>query len=169
MRKCSFWLITLVMLCVANLTHAAWTLEIIEEGYTAKSSIYRWTIRCTSDGNALSATDILSTTNVIGLSQDMVDKMRSSLPMVLAVIPGTGGVALDTTIDITLGWSGSVAQYSHAAFPATFDVDSSFGNLAEDWEQYFSIGQSLYLTISDIGTSGDQVTLYFEAWVEGKK
>lgn len=162
-----------MILLVASTAQAAWTLKVKDLGYKMDNHIYSFEILCTSDGSAMSATDLLGISvagvpNVDGMTYEIRKKIMQCMLMVMTVDPGTGGVAPDTTIDITLGELSGKPQYSHATFPATFDVASSYGKLYEDFGQYIPVGATLYATISDIGTAGDQVTLRFDGWVEDK-
>jgi hypothetical protein len=81
----------------------------------------------------------------------------------MKVSPGTGGVIPDTTINITLSDDEQDALYTKTAI----SKDAiSWHSLNDDIGIYIPVMGALYLTINDIGTSGDQVTLYFITWKE---
>ena len=84
--------------------------------------------------------------------------------MVMTVSPGTGSVAPDTTINITLSNAQGIAVFVHTGYSNTADTTGI--SLSEDFNQYPTVFGLFYLTLNDIGASGDQVTLYFDCWIE---
>ena len=84
--------------------------------------------------------------------------------MIMTVSPGTTTVAPDTTIDITLSNAQGIAVFVHTGYSNTADTTGI--SLAEDFNQYLTAHDKFYLTLNDIGSAGDQVTIYFECWDE---
>jgi len=120
-----------------------------------------WKVVCTSDGSALTATDL-----VAKMDARLKTLVQGSTMMIMTVYPGLTTVAPDTTIDVTLSDAIGIPVFVHAAYS---NVANTTGiSLAEDYNQYFTVHDKFYLTLSDIGTAGDQVTLYFECWMEDK-
>lgn len=118
-----------------------------------------WKVVCTSDGSALSATDLVAL-----MPAQLKAQAQGSTQMVMKVSPGTVAVAPDTTIDVTLSDAQGTAIFVHTGYSNVADTTGI--SLAEDYGAYPTIYGAFYLTLNDIGTSGDQVTLYFEAWIE---
>jgi hypothetical protein len=67
---------------------------------------------------------------------------------------------------VTFSDAQGTAIFIHAAYSNTADTTGI--SLAEDFNQYPTAHDKFYLTLNDIGTAGDQVTLYFECWMEDK-
>jgi len=118
-----------------------------------------WKVVCTSNGSALSATDLVAL-----MEPSLKSEVQGSTLMVLKVSPGTGSVIPDTTIDITLADAQGTTIFTHAGYSK--DAETTGINLGEDYGAYPTVYDKFYLTLSDIGTAADQVTLYFEAWIE---
>lgn len=151
--------LVLLFLLISTNAFAAWTLTptlLYRAGHYMK-----WQVLCTSDGDALSATDLVAL-----MSDQMQREVQGSTLMILTVSPGTGGVIPDTTIDVTLSNDEAVAVYSETAI--TEAAVTTGLSLAADFNQYPTVFDKLYLTLSDIGTSGDQVTLVFDCWIENE-
>jgi hypothetical protein len=91
---------------------------------------------------------------------------QGSAMMIMKVSPGLTTVAPDTTINVTLSDSQGTAIFTKTGYSNTADTTGI--SLAADYNQYLPIHDKLYLTLNDIGTTGDQVTLYFECWMEDK-
>lgn len=151
--------IILLMFLWVSTAQAAWT---ITPSIVSKSGHYlTWKIVCTSDGDALSATDV-----VVLMSDAMKRLVQGSTLMVMTVVPGTSSVAPDTTINVTLGNSLGITIFSATGY--SYTANTTGISLAQDFTQYPTVHDKFYLTINDIGSSGDQVTLYFECWLEDK-
>jgi hypothetical protein len=155
MKRIFFSLI--IVLFLAGNSWATWTLT---PTLISKAGHYmQWKVVCTSDGDALSATDL-----VASMPENLKRIVQGATLMVMTVSPGTGSVAPDTTINITLSNAQGIAVFVHTGYSNTADTTGI--SLAEDFNQYPTVFGLFYLTISDIGASGDQVTLYFDCWVE---
>ena len=155
MRK--IFLSLIIVLFLAGNSWATWTLT---PTLISKAGHYmQWKVVCTSDGNALSATDLVAI-----MPENMKRLVQGATLMVMTVSPGTGSVAPDTTINITLSNAQGIAVFVHTGYSNTADTTGI--SLAEDFNQYPTVFGLFYLTISDIGASGDQVTLYFDCWIE---
>lgn len=146
-------------LCLfATSAFATWTLTPAK---VARHGHYlTWKVKCTSDGSSLAATDIVAL-----MPDDLKILAQGSSMMILKVSPGLTTVAPDTTIDVTLSDEQGTAIFVHTGYSNTADTTGI--SLAEDYNQYPPVHDKLYLTLNDIGTAGDQVTLYFECWLEG--
>jgi len=152
-------LAAVVFFLMVSQAFATWTLT---PSLVGKVGHYlTWKVVCTSDGSALSATDL------VAKMDDRLKKLvQGSTMMIMKVSPGLVGVAPDTTIDVTLSDAQGTAIFVHAAYSNVADTTGI--SLAEDFNQYPTVHDKFYLTLSDIGTTGDQVTLYFECWMEDK-
>ena len=121
-------------------------------------NLVKWKVVCTSDGNALTATDVFA------LMNDRLKRLiGGSFGMRMTVEPGTGGVIPNTTINVTITNAQGHTMYAATAFSK--DVVTPGANLSEDWGDYIPIYDYFGLAINDIGDSGDQVTLYFDCWL----
>jgi hypothetical protein len=155
MRK--IFLSLIIVLFLAGNSWATWTLT---PTLISKAGHYmQWKVVCTSDGDALSATDL-----VASMPEKLKQLVQGATLMVMTVSPGTGSVAPDTTIDVTLSNAQGIAVFVHTGYSNTADTTGI--SLAEDFNQYPTVFGLFYLTLNDIGTAGDQVTLYFDCWVE---
>ena len=155
MRK--IFLSLIIVLFLAGNSWATWTLT---PTLISKAGHYmQWKVVCTSDGNALSATDL-----VASMPENLKRIVQGASLMVMTVSPGTGSVAPDTTIDITLSNAQGIAIFVHTGYSNTADTTGI--SLAEDFNQYLTVFGLFYLALNDIGTTGDQVTLYFDCWIE---
>ena len=158
MKKIKILLMVMAVLLVwSSSCLATWTLT---PSRVSKTSHYLlWKVVCTSDGSGMAATDLVAL-----MDAQLKTMVQGSTQMIMKVSPGTGGVAPDTTIDVTLSDAQGTAIFTHAAYSNVADTTGI--SLAEDYGAYPTIYGAFYLTLNDIGTSGDQVTLYFEAWIE---
>lgn len=137
----------------------AWTLA---PSPVAKAGHYfTWKVVCTSDGSSLAATDIVRL-----MPPNLRNIVQGASLMVLTVSPGTGTVAPSATINVTLSNDQAIAIFAKTGYSNTADTTGI--SLAEDFNQYPTIFNALYLTMNDIGDAGDQVTLYFFCWLEDK-
>lgn len=151
-------LVIILMLLTTNV-YAAWTLT---PSVVSRSGHYlTWKVVCTSDGSSLSATDLIAE-----LGDRDKRLIQGATMMIMTVSPGTGSVAPDTTIDITLSNAQGIAVFVHTGYSNTADTTGI--SLAEDFNQYLTAHDKFYLTLNDIGSAGDQVTIYFECWDERK-
>ena len=155
MRK--IFLSLIIVLFLAGNSWATWTLT---PTLISKAGHYmQWKVVCTSDGDALSATDL-----VASMPEKLKQLVQGATLMVMTVSPGTGSVAPDTTIDVTLSNAQGIAVFVHTGYSNTADTTGI--SLSEDFNQYPTVFGLFYLTLNDIGASGDQVTLYFDCWME---
>lgn len=158
MKKIILTIILAVMLMASN-AFATWTLT---PSIVSQAGHYlTWKVVCTSDGSSLSATDL-----VAQMDNNLKKLVQGSTMMIMKVSPGLTAVAPDTTINVTLSDAQGTAIFIHTAYSNTEDTTGI--SLAEDFNQYFTVHDKFYLTLNDIGTTGDQVTLYFECWLEDK-
>ena len=157
--KKSLLLAVVVFFLMVSQAFATWTLT---PSLVGKVGHYMtWKVVCTSDGSALTATDL-----VAKMDARLKKLVQGSTMMIMTVSPGVVGVAPDTTIDITLSNAQGIPVFVHTGYSNTADTTGI--SLAEDYNQYFTVDGLFYLTMSDIGSSGDQVTLYFFCWMEDK-
>lgn len=147
----------LTMLLLASSSWAAWVLK--PSLVSIAKHYMTWKVECTSDGNALTATDLVTL-----MEPSLRDLVQGSTLMIMTVSPGTGSVAPDTTINVSLSNSQNIVVFTHDAYSNTADTTGI--DLSEDYNQYLTVYSKFYLTLNDIGTSGDKVTLYFDCWVE---
>ena len=151
------FLIVFALLMMACNAWADWTLT---PALVSKAGHYmQWKVVCTSDGSSLSATDIVAL-----MPENLKRVVQGASHMVMTVSPGTGSVAPDTTIDVTLSNAQGIAVFVHTGYSNTADTTGI--SLAEDFNQYLTVFGLFYLALNNIGTAGDQVTLYFDCWIE---
>lgn len=149
--------VAVIFFMMVSQAFATWTLV---PSLVGKAGHYlTWKVVCTSDGSSLSATDL-----VAQMDNNLKKLVQGSTMMIMKVSPGLTAVAPDTTINVTLSDAQGTAIFIHTAYSNTEDTTGI--SLAEDFNQYFTVHDKFYLTLNDIGTTGDQVTLYFECWVE---
>lgn len=163
MKKALFTTSLLAVLFFASTALATWSFSVTK---VARAGHYLyWKVVCTSDGNALTATNLLSTAAPVSIDPQLMGKLQGSSMLIMDVIPGTGGVIPNATINVT--WSNSlVIVYTHDAFSK--DADTPGNLLSEDYNQFPPILKELNLAINDIGDAGDQVTLAVLCWIEGE-
>jgi hypothetical protein len=134
-----------------------WTLTPEMVGKVGRA--FKWKILCTSDGSALSSTDIMPLISDV----DLKSHIRASMMMTLAIKPGVAAVAPDNTIDVTLANDESVTIFSQTGI--SYNANTAGLDLSKDYGQFPVVYDKLYLALNDIGASGDQVTLLFENWI----
>jgi len=150
-------LAVIVFFLMVSQAFATWTLT---PSLVGKAGHYlTWKVVCTSDGSSLAATNL-----VASMDANLKKLVQGSTMMIMKVSPGLTTVAPDTTIDVTFSDSQGTAIFVHTGYSNVADTTGI--SLAEDFNQYFTVHDKFYLTLSDIGTTGDQVTLYFECWIE---
>jgi hypothetical protein len=166
MKKFIFALIFLFMFC--SQAFGAWTIAVTKLEET--DHYLKWQALCTSDGSTLTATDLMvassSAEAVVTIERNLKGKISGATLMVLRAVSGTGGVVPNGTYTVTLNNDENNAIFTSGNFPVVYDVANSHASLAEDMGQYPTAFDKLYAVISDIGDSGDQVTLIFECWKE---
>ena len=138
---------------------AAWTLT--PSSVSKSGHYYLWKVVCTSDGSSLTATDLVSL-----MPASLKNIAQGASLMVMKVSPGTGTVAPDNTINVTLSDAQGTALFAGTGY--SYTADTTGISLSSNFNQYPTIFDVFYLTINDIGASGDQVTLYFFCWLEDK-
>jgi hypothetical protein len=152
-------LAVIVFFLMVSQAFATWTLT---PSLVGKAGHYlTWKVVCTSDGSSLAATNL-----VASMDANLKKLVQGSTMMIMKVSPGLTTVAPDTTIDVTFSDAQGTAIFVHAAYSNVADTTGI--SLAEDYNQYPTVHDKFYLTLNDIGTAGDQVTLYFECWMEDK-
>jgi len=157
MKKILQGLLVAFLMATCSQAWAAWTLT---PTLVSKTGHYLlWKVVCISDGNSLTATDLIPL-----MSDNLKRLVQGSSMMIMKVVPGTATVAPDATINVTLSDAQGASIFVHTGYSNTADTTGI--SLAEDYNQYLPVHDKFYLTINDIGTTGDQVTLYFECWME---
>ena len=151
--------ISLTVAFILLLVSSAWAGWELTPSKVATAGHYiKWKVVCTGDGAALAATDLLPL-----LPDQLLRQVQGQTLMVLKVYPGEGGVIPDNTFTVTLSDEESDVLWTKAAIS---EAAISWHDLSSDIGIFIPITGSLYLTINDIGTNGDQVTLYFISWKE---
>ena len=151
-----FILITAFVLLIASQAWADWTLRL--SSVSESQHYIKWKVVCTSDGSALSATNLLALPGARLLRIGQGETL-----MFMKVSPGTGSIIPNTTINITLSDAEQDALWTETAIA---EDAVSWHDMSDDLPNYIPVLGALYLTLSDIGTAGDQVTLYFISWRE---
>ena len=151
-------LCAIILLFSASVANATWTFKV--NPYRMSKNYLKWSVTLTSDGNALSATDLMSIT-------EMPTRLRALAQgasyLIMKVSPGTGAVIPDNTIDIELENEENDNMWADTAI----SKDAiSWHKLWADIGTYLPVTAKLNLVVNDIGTAGDQVTIYFVCWVE---
>lgn len=118
----------------------------------------KWQIVCTSDGSALSATDVIGE-----MSSKLARLVRGSALMKMKVVPGTGGVIPNTTIDITLTDDEDDELWSDTTITQN---SNTWHTLSADISIYPPVFDELKLALNDFGDVGDTVTLIFIGYIE---
>lgn len=154
MKKLISLLSLFMVLTFASTAFATWDIDVSSPS-SAGDYVY-FNALCTSDGSQLTATNLMSSTNM-----PFPNLVKGGSLMWVYVVPGTTTVAPDTTIDITLTND----------FDAELWADTGISNTTNSWHQawedmgsYPPILTKLNLALNDIGTAGDQVTIYFVLW-----
>ena len=150
-------------LMVAAPALATWTLT---PSLVKRQARYlKWQVLCTSDGSSLAATDLMSLIEAV--NPQLHKWLKGSSMMLMTVSPGVSTVIPDTTINVTISNDESHSIYAKTGFSK--DAPTIGNDLSVDYNQYLPVYEALYLTLNDIGSSGDQVTLIFECWINGNK
>jgi len=155
-------LIFAILFFMALPVHAAW--DIDTEVSATSAHWIKFKVVCTSDGDALTATDL-----VAEFEEQISKKYVQGLSAIwLRVVPGTEDVIPNTTINITLTDEEEETLWSETSI----SKDGSTEHLLYTSENGDSIGMwppildKFYLAINDIGDEDDQVTLIFHCWFE---
>lgn len=142
-----------------------WTITITKVAHykykRTSSPWFTWQAECTSDGTALSATNLFILAKA-QLSEADFNLFRMACITDMDVRPGTGSTLPNTTINITLSDAIHGTRYSHTAIDQTQDTNQ---NPVEDTGQCLDVTSSFSLALNDIGDAGDKVTLVFTGWV----
>jgi len=151
--------IILTIALILFLTSQAWAAWDLTASKVSKAEHYlKWKVVCTCDGAALAITDLLPL-----LSEQLLRDVQGETLMLMKVSPGTAGVAPDNVFTVTLSDGEGDALYTEVGVT---HLAISWHDLGDDIKAYIPVMSKLYLTITDIGTNGDQVTLYFIMWIE---
>lgn len=149
--------ILLILISISVPSYATWDIKVRTIGFTADGHMYRWKVRCISDGSSLSATDLVDL-----MPYPIKDYVQQSMLMIMDIDPGDDAVAPNDAFTITLYNAESMQIFSYT----TSDAESTVVgiDLSEDWNQYLPVHERFYLGISDIGDENDEVVIYFEGW-----
>lgn len=158
-KKAALLIVGLIIVSLwAGLARAAWT---ITPSVASEEGNYTYLkLACTSDGSSMSATDFMPYLQ----DQGIKSKLVGSTILVLDVEPGTGGVAPDATIDVTLSNTAGLSVWADTGI--SYSANTTGNDLSTDYGQYPALQGKMYLTINDVGDSGDMVTLYFLVYRE---
>ena len=153
-------LIITLLACLALPVQAFATWTLTPSVVSIAGNYMKWKVVCTSDGAGLTATNLLA---LDGMTDQLLREIQGETVMLLKVSPGTGGVIPDNTINITLTDGEDDALWTET----TISKDAvTWHDMSDDIGAYIPIFNELNLTLNDIGTTGDQVTLYFIMWRE---
>lgn len=158
MKKIITLVIAILMaVMIASPAFGAWTITttLIDK----KGNNLYIKVNCVSDGDALTATDFVQ------YADDELYRyiQRGLTMMVMDVVPGTGGAAPTTTINVTISNIEQLAVYADTGIS---NVANTLGNdLSLDYTQYPSIDTKMYITLNDIGNAADSVAFYFKCWM----
>jgi len=149
-----------LIICFLLFSQSAWAAWTIDAAKVSRYKNYLyWSATLTSDGNALTATNLLAESGLSGL----LSSIRGSSLMVCYVLPGTGAVIPNTTINITITNEFDAELWSDTGMSQNA---GTWHKLYEDLGPYPPIVSELNIALNDIGDAGDQVTVYFLCWVE---
>ena len=163
MKKIIIALSIVFTMLFATQAFAAWTLVPAEVGHTTDRHMFRWKITCTSDGSALAITDLLALMPASPLRREV----KRSMLMIMDIDPGDGSVAPNDAFTVTISNAEAMSVFATTTGDAETTITGI--DMSEDWNQYIPVHEFLYLTITDLGDSGDQVTIYIEGWIpEGR-
>ena len=152
-------LLLFVVLSLPTYALAAWTIDVSLADVKGNYVVYK--VECISDGDALTATDL-----VVLMNQDeRVYVQRGAALLFMNTTPGTGGAAPNATIDVTFT---DIASQAVFAVTALSNVANTAGTkLYTVTGTYPIITSVFYLALNDIGDAADSVTFYIYCWVEG--
>ena len=152
-------LLLFVVLSLPAYALAAWTIDVSLADVKGNYVVYK--VACTSDGNALTATDLVALMN----QEEQVYVQRGAALLFMNTVPGTGAAAPTATIDITFT---DVVSQAVFATTAISNVANTVGTkLYTVTGSYPIITSAFYLALNDIGDAADSVTFYIYCWVEG--
>jgi len=162
-KKISFLIFAILFFIALPMqVYAEWTIDTTVSANSAHWIKFK--VVCTSDGDSLTATDL-----VAEFEEQVSSKFVQGLTAIwLRVIPGTGDEIPNTTINITLTDEEEETLWSETGI----SKDASTTHLLYTSTNGDSIGMwppildKFYLTINDIGDEDDTVTLYFHCWIE---
>jgi hypothetical protein len=149
-----------IILIWTSTSFAAWTIDNIGQ-VSYKGHMLIWKVDLTSDGSALSATDLYETRYMPSALKELVNK---SLFMYMDVYVNSAPDA---------GYAITIADYLNAKsltkYSSTMSTyaTSTFGHdLAEDSGYPFQCAEKFLISSEDIGSAGDSITLFFHCWIE---
>lgn len=154
------FLSVLFLILVTSPAMAEWGIQQVNPGTgIVKGNYASFGVLFTSDGNALSATDIIARIGNMTLKSNVQGRTLYAIN----VSPGTDAAAPNAafTLAITNDWDKSLvslASIDHSA--------DSWPDITEDMALYPPILNELNIALGDIGDAGDQVTVYFYFWIE---
>jgi hypothetical protein len=158
-------ILTLCLLLLASTAQAAWT--VTSSKVSKAGNYYKFKIILTSDGSSLTATDIITSNTsaeaIVTMPEDIRKVIMGQTFMRMKVVPGTGGVVPNGTLDISILDDEGDNLWADTGITQS---SNTWHKLYEDLNDRPEIFEKIYLTFNDIGDSGDQVTLYFIIWVE---
>lgn len=165
MKKFLITLFVFVVLTVltVSISFAAWKIVPSAVGHTSDRHMFRWKITCTSDGSALTATDLLA----LMLRSPLRIEVQRSVLMIMDIDPGDDSVAPNDPFTVSIYNAEGMLVFA----TTTGDAESTITgiDMSEDWNQYIPVHERLYLGITDIGSDGDKVIIYIEGWIpEGR-
>jgi hypothetical protein len=158
-------ILALCILLMASTAQAAWT--ITSSKVSKAGHYYKFKTLLTSDGTSLTATDMLTSNTAVEavatMPSDIRDAIQGQTMMYMKIVPGTGGVVPNTTLDISILDDEGDTLWADTGITQSANT---WRKLYEDISDRPAIFEKIYFTFNDIGDSGDQVTLYFIIWVE---
>ena len=139
---------------------AVWGIGQVNPGTgIVKGNYAAFGMRFTSDGNALSATDIIARI----ANTTLKGKVQGGTFYKMGIDPGEGGVIPNAAFDITITNYWGMSIYTGTSLSYTAD---SWPDMVTPMGVYPPVLNEFNIAISDIGDAGDQVTLYFYFWIE---
>lgn len=143
----------------------AWTLALtnsLKVPLVAVEPVYKYQytfkLVCTSDGAALSSTLFSAMSGFDSMQAEAKTALLYGRFMSMTSVPGSGGVAPDNTYNVTL-YNGLGATILSATSRSVTATEIAYPT------NYTCMQGTPSLAIADIGTTGDQTTLYFEVWM----
>ena len=163
MKKIIITLSTILILLFTTQVFATWTIVPSFVGHTSDRHMFRWKLTCTSDGSALTATDLIALMPRSTLKKEV----QRSVLMIMDIDPGDGSVAPNDPFTVSISNAENMVVFATTTGDAETTITGI--DMSEDWNQYIPVHERLYLTITDLGDSGDKVVIYIEGWVpEGR-